>query len=240
MTDHVGESGWLSSDAAPAPAMWPSPAAAGNVDGDKGSNGDPEAELMRRIASGDVAALESLYDRYRAMAYALALRVTGEMGLAEDVVQDSFLGIWRNAGRYVEAKGSVRSWLLAVVRHRAIDTLRRRRNDTALAEEEEALTPAVLTLPDIWPEVAGRLDADRVRGALLHVPLAQRQALELAYFDGLTQREIAQKTAVPLGTVKSRMRLGLLALRRELVDGDGLETVDVVSLPPEVHDDGEA
>jgi RNA polymerase sigma factor (sigma-70 family) len=191
---------------------------------------------MRQVASGEVTALESLYDRYRAMAYALALRVTGEMGLAEDVVQDSFLGIWRNAGRYVEAKGSVRSWLLAVVRHRAIDALRRRRNDTVLADEDEGLTPSVLTLPDIWPEVAGRLDADRVRNALLHVPLAQRQALELAYFDGLTQREIAEKTGVPLGTVKSRMRLGLLALRRDLVDGEGLETVELVSLPEEGRD----
>lgn len=188
---------------------------------DQRAEADSEAGLMHQIATGEVGALELLYDRYRSQAYALALRVTGEAGLAEDVVQDSFVGIWRNAGRYVEAKGSVRNWLLAVVRHRAIDTLRRRRNDAVLGEDEDAPTPAVLTLPDIWPEVAGHLDAERVRGALQHVPAAQREAIELAYFDGLTQREVSDRTHVPLGTVKSRLRLGLLALRRELVD-DGL------------------
>ncbi len=178
-----------------------------------------EAELMHRIAAGELAALESLYDRYRGAAYALALRVTGDVGLAEDIVQDSFVGVWRNAGRYAETRGSVRGWLLAVVRHRSIDVLRRRRSDTTLGESEEpASTPAVLTAPDIWPEVAGHLDAEHVRNALGALPPAQRQSIELAYFEGLTQREIAQKLGVPLGTVKSRMRLGLLALRRQLLD----------------------
>ncbi len=180
---------------------------------------ESEAELMHQIAAGELSALESLYDRYRSTAYALALRVTGDVGLAEDVVQDSFVGVWRNAGRYAETRGSVRGWLLAVVRHRSIDVLRRRRNDTALAESEDPVTtPAVLTVPDIWPEVAGHLDAQQVRIALGTLPVAQRQTLELAYFEGLTQREIAQRVGVPLGTVKSRMRLGLLALRRELLD----------------------
>ncbi len=208
MTDRAGVSEqWLDPGRPNASGSWLDP-------GQPGS--ESEADVMRQIAEGEIAALEVLYDRYRAMAYALALRVTGEPDLAEDVVQDSFVGVWRNAGRYAEAKGSVRGWLLAVVRHRAIDVLRRRRVSAALADEEEMATPAALTLPDIWPEVAGRLDADQVRGALSHLPPVQRQALELAYFDGLTQREIAGKTGVPLGTVKSRMRLGLLALRREL------------------------
>ena len=173
---------------------------------------------MRQVAAGRIGGLETLYDRYHAMAYALALRITTETGLAEDVVQDSFLGVWRNASRYVEAKGSVRGWVLAIVRHRAIDAIRRKHNGVALGDESEEPLPAALTVPDIWPEVSGRLDAEQVRGALLLLPVAQREAIELAYFDGLTQREISIRTGAPLGTVKSRMRLGLVALRMELMD----------------------
>jgi RNA polymerase sigma-70 factor (ECF subfamily) len=173
---------------------------------------------MRQVAVGEIGGLETLYDRYHTMAYALALRITTETGLAEDVVQDSFLGVWRNAARYAEDKGSVRGWLLAIVRHRAIDAMRRQRAGIALGDESEEALPAALTLPDIWPEVSGRLDAQQVRVALMVLPPAQREVIELAYFDGLTQREIADKTHAPLGTVKSRMRLGLVALREQLVD----------------------
>jgi RNA polymerase sigma-70 factor (ECF subfamily) len=172
---------------------------------------------MRQVAAGEIGGLETLYDRYHAMAYALALRITTETGLAEDVVQDSFLGLWRNAGRYAEAKGSVRGWLLAIVRHRAIDAMRRQRAGVALGDESEEILPAALTLPDIWPEVVGRLDAEQVRRALTVLPPAQREVIELAYFDGLTQREISDRTRAPLGTVKSRMRLGLVAMREQLV-----------------------
>lgn len=175
-----------------------------------------EAELMRQVAAGDTVGLETLYDRYHAMAYALALRITTETGLAEDVVQDSFLGVWRNASRYAEVKGSVRGWLLAIVRHRAIDAIRRQRAGVALGDEGDEPLPSALTLPDIWPEVAGRLDAEQVRVALTSLPPAQREVIELAYFDGLTQREIAGRTSAPLGTVKSRMRLGLVAMRQHL------------------------
>jgi len=173
---------------------------------------------MRQVAAGEIGGLETLYDRYHTMAYALALRITTETGLAEDVVQDSFLGVWRNAARYAEDKGSVRGWLLAIVRHRAIDAMRRQRAGVALGEEADEAMPAALTLPDIWPEVSGRLDAQQVRAALTGLPPAQREVIELAYFDGLTQREIADRTHAPLGTVKSRMRLGLVALREQLVD----------------------
>jgi RNA polymerase sigma factor (sigma-70 family) len=171
---------------------------------------------MRQVAAGEIGGLEAIYDRYHAMAYALALRITTETGLAEDVVQDSFLGVWRNAGRYAETRGSVRSWLLAIVRHRAIDAMRRRRASIALGEEPDEALPPNLTLPDIWPEVAGRLDGEHVREAIQTLPPAQREAIELAYFDGLTQREIADRTGAPLGTVKSRMRLGLVSLRGQL------------------------
>jgi RNA polymerase sigma factor (sigma-70 family) len=181
------------------------------------SDGQSEAELMRQVAAGEIGGLETLYDRYHSMAYALALRITTETGLAEDVVQDSFLGVWRNAARYAEAKGSVRGWLLAIVRHRAIDAVRRQRASVAIGEEADEAVPRALTLPDIWPEVAGRLDAEQIRLAMTALPPAQRDVIELAYFDGLTQREIAERTHAPLGTVKSRIRLGLASLRDQLV-----------------------
>lgn len=193
--------------------------------------GDSEAELMRQVAAGEIGGLETIYDRYHTMAYALALRITTETGLAEDVVQDSFLGLWRNAGRYAEAKGSVRGWLLAIVRHRAIDAMRRQRAGVVLGEDPDEALPSALTLPDIWPEVAGRLDAEQVRVALTVLPPAQREVIELAYFDGLTQREIADQTHAPLGTVKSRMRLGLVALREQLLaGGNGTDRAAVPSL----------
>ena len=198
--------------AAPAPLVVP----------DALSEGQSEAELMRQVAAGEIGGLETLYDRYHTMAYALALRITAETGLAEDVVQDSFLGVWRNAGRYTETKGSVRGWLLAIVRHRAIDAMRRQRAGVALGDEVDETLPAALTLPDIWPEVAGRLDAQQVRRALTALPPAQREVIELAYFDGLTQREVAERTGAPLGTVKSRMRLGLVSMRQQLArENDG-------------------
>jgi RNA polymerase sigma-70 factor (ECF subfamily) len=170
---------------------------------------------LLRIADGELAALEDLYDRYKTMAFSIAYRITNDATLAEDVVQDAFLGAWRNAGRYVEGRGSVKTWLLSIVHHRAIDAIRRRRPTSELPEIESAL-PAALTLPDVWAEVSAGLDADMVRSALDGLSDVQRDALELAYFGGLTQTEIAERTATPLGTVKSRMRLGLLAMRRSL------------------------
>jgi len=193
------------------------------------SEGQSEAELMRQVAAGEIGGLETLYDRYHSMAYALALRITTETGLAEDVVQDSFLGVWRNAARYAEDKGSVRGWLLAIVRHRAIDAMRRHRASVAIGEEADEAVPAALTLPDIWPEVAGHLDAEQIRRAMTALPPAQRDVIELAYFDGLTQREIAERTHAPLGTVKSRIRLGLASLRDQLV---GLNEVGMTASAP--------
>jgi RNA polymerase sigma-70 factor (ECF subfamily) len=184
---------------------------------------------MRQVAVGEIGGLETIYDRYHAIAYALALRITTETGLAEDVVQDSFLGVWRNASRYAEDKGSVRGWLLAIVRHRAIDAMRRQRASVTIGEDADETMPTALTLPDIWPEVAGHLDAEQIRRAMTALPPAQRDVIELAYFDGLTQREIAERTHAPLGTVKSRIRLGLAALRDQIVGPD--EEVMTPALP---------
>jgi len=179
---------------------------------------DPDGEILSRIAAGQTDALERLYDRYRSMAYAIALRLTADPGTAEDVVQDAFLGAWRNAFRYAESRGSVKTWLLSIVHHRAIDAVRRRRPAAELPEAED-VAPVALTLPDIWPEVAGNLDRAVIAGALGSLSAVQREAIELAYFGGLTQPEIAERTGTPLGTVKSRVRLGLLALRRGLIEG---------------------
>ena len=181
---------------------------------------DPDGEILARVVAGQIDALEGLYDRYRSMAYAIALRITADPGTAEDVVQDAFLGAWRNAARYADSRGSVRTWLLAIVHHRAIDAVRRRR-PTAELPQTDADSPAALTLPDIWPEVAGNLDRATIVAALDGLSAVQREAIELAYFGGLTQQEIAASTGTPLGTVKSRVRLGLLALRSALGENGG-------------------
>jgi RNA polymerase sigma-70 factor (ECF subfamily) len=180
---------------------------------------DADRDVLERVAAGELNALDMLYERYRTIAYSVALRITYDASLAEDVVQDAFLGAWRNAGRYAESRASVKTWLLAIVHHRAVDAVRRRRPTVDLPERED-VPPAQLTLPDIWPEVAGHLDRDAVQGALRVLSDVQREAIELAYFGGLTQQEIAARTDTPLGTVKSRMRLGLLAMRRALL-GEG-------------------
>jgi len=172
--------------------------------------------VLARVADGELDALQDLYDRYRTMAYSIALRITADAALAEDVVQDAFLGAWRNAGRYVEGRGTVKTWLLSIVHHRAVDAVRRRRPTSELPDVETP-PPAALTVPDIWGEVAGNLDRAEIASALATLSEVQREAIELAYFSGLTQVEIADKTGAPLGTVKSRIRLGLLAMRAALV-----------------------
>ena len=176
---------------------------------------DADRAVLGRIATGELHALEELYDRYKTMAYSIAYRITDDAALAEDVVQEAFLGAWRNASRYLEDKGSVKTWLLSIVHHRAIDAVRRRRPTTELPDRED-VPPAPLRLPDVWGEVSANLDAEAVRRALGALSDVQREAIELAYYGGLTQQEVAERTSTPLGTVKSRMRLGLLAMRRAL------------------------
>jgi RNA polymerase sigma-70 factor, ECF subfamily len=176
---------------------------------------DADRAALERIAHGELDALDELYERYKTMAYSIALRITNDASLAEDVVQDAYLGAWRNAARYLEGRGSVKTWLLAIVHHRAIDAVRRRRPTTEMPDREESPPPA-LRLPDVWTEVVANLDAAAVRAAMASLTDVQREAIELAYFGGLTQVEIADQTGTPLGTVKSRMRLGLLAMRKVL------------------------
>jgi len=175
---------------------------------------------MDRLAGGDLGALDLLYEQYGAMAFSIAYRITGDRSAAEDVVQDAFLGAWRNAGRYAGARGSVRTWLLSIVHHRAIDAIRRRRPTVELPDSE-AILPDTLTLPDAWGDVELRLDREAVQVALTRISDVQREAIELAYFGGLTQTEIAERTGVPLGTVKGRLRLGLQGMRAALLPLDG-------------------
>src|ERR671930_2364104 len=144
-----------------------------------------DRDVLGRILAGELDALEELYDRYRTMAYSIALRITTDAALAEDVVQDAFLGAWRNANRYLEGRGSVKTWLLSIVHHRAVDAVRRRRPTTELPDRD-AVPPGALTIPDIWPEVAGRLDRESVQEALAGLSESPREAREFADLSGST------------------------------------------------------
>jgi RNA polymerase sigma-70 factor (ECF subfamily) len=158
-----------------------------------------------------------LYDRYNRLVFSLALRVVGERALAEEIVLDSFWSVWRAADSFVADRGRFVAWLMSVARHRAIDELRRLnvRPEGNSVELDDALKmPHADQLEEI---VDLRQRRDLVRSVLAQLPGPQRQALEMAYFGGLTQQEIADKTATPLGTVKTRMRLGMLKLRDELL-----------------------
>ena len=154
-----------------------------------------------------------LYDRYSSIVYAVALRVLGDTGAAEDVLQEVFLQLWRNPGAFDSSRGNLGQWLAVIARNRAIDGLRKRRPETDIAD----------VVVSVELDIAGDGDAERaramekVRGALGTMPAAQRSALEMAYFEGLTHIEIAAKTGEPLGTIKTRIRTGLLALRKTFV-----------------------
>jgi RNA polymerase sigma-70 factor (ECF subfamily) len=174
------------------------------------------ATWLARAAAGDGAALAALYDRHARLVYSLALRIIGNEADAEDVVQEVFAQVWRQAGRYDAMRGSVEAWFLTMARTRAIDRLRahRARPDSGAGLPTSSELPAVIVDPA--DALTAARDAERVRDALHELPLLQRLAIELAYFEGLTQSEIADRLEQPLGTVKTRIRLGLLKLRAAL------------------------
>jgi len=177
-----------------------------------------EAVLLAIQRREDVA-LAELYDRYGRLAFGLAYRVLGERGGAEDVVQEAFLAVWRHAARYRPERGGARSWLLAIVHNAAIDRRRGRFKRESTDVELDSVAFALETdAEDTFAVVAEGIRAEQVRAALTVLPVEQRQTIELAYFGGLTHQEIAERTGAPLGTVKSRMRLGLLKLRALLAD----------------------
>jgi RNA polymerase sigma-70 factor (ECF subfamily) len=177
--------------------------------------------MLRRIGVGDPSAVDDLYKRFRRPAFALARRILADDVLAEDVLQDTFLSVWRDPSAYDRGRGSVASWLLAVVHHKAVDAVRReesqRRRQTR-AEEELALDEPVATR-DVEEEAWSRVVGEQVRGALGGLPGPQREALTLAYYGGYTQREVAALTGAPLGTVKTRMLAGMRRLKEQLGTG---------------------
>ena len=171
--------------------------------------------LVEALARQDVGALESLYDRYGKVAYSLAYRIVGERGVAEDVVQDAFLSVWRQAKSYRPERGSAKTWLMAIVRNRSIDKLRSHAsggNPVPIDEVPEAFGAE----PGPWQQVWDELRGATVRDALERLPVEQKKSIELAYFSGYSQSEIADLMGVPLGTVKGRMRIGLQKLKAML------------------------
>src|SRR5207249_5728444 len=170
-----------------------------------------DLSLVLAIRSGDTNAMTLLYDRYSSIVYAVALRVLGDTGAAEDVLQEVFLQLWRNPGAFDSSRGNLGPWLAVIARNRAIDGLRKRRPETDIADV------VVSVELDIAGDAERARAMEKVRGALGTMPAAQRSALEMAYFEGLTHIEIAAKTGEPLGTIKTRIRTGLLALRKTFV-----------------------
>lgn len=179
-----------------------------------------DEELMPWIGRKDAEAFEVFYDRHGGAAYSLAYRILGDKGAAEDCIQEAFISIWRSGGRFDPARGSVRSWTLSVVRNRAIDALRSKAGKAPkLTFDDDAILesrPAV----ELTEEEAMRQEtATEVRGALSQLPDEQSKVIQLAYFGGFSQSEIAAMLNLPLGTVKGRMRLGLEKIRGELAEG---------------------
>jgi RNA polymerase sigma-70 factor, ECF subfamily len=177
---------------------------------------------MRLVAGGDARAFEVIYERHSTAVFSLAYRICGVRAAAEEVAQDAFLGIWRSGARYDRTRGSVRTWLLGVVRNRAIDTLRRatvherrRASDELAAERIEAPERT-----DV--EAARREEARSMRALVDELPEEQRRVVELAYFGGFTHEQIASMLDAPLGTVKGRMRLALEKMRASIEPAEAL------------------
>ncbi len=167
-----------------------------------------DEQLAHRLAAGQPEAVAELYDRYGDLAYGLALRITGDAAQSEDVVQEAFVKIWRQASRFDPQRGSLRAWVMAVVRNQALDVYRGRPGRERRELDLDGVSPSTWAC-DPWPHVSASLLRSRVRAALCALPTEQRRVVELSYFGGLTCREIGGMLELPLGTVKSRLRLGM-------------------------------
>jgi RNA polymerase sigma-70 factor (ECF subfamily) len=178
-----------------------------------------DAELIERSAAGDARALEVLYDRYARVVYSFALRIVGEAQLAEELLQEVFFRAWQQGGSFRATRGSFITWLLSITHNMAIDEVRKRRRRPLRSDNDdpEAVMAAMPdTGLDVEEEVWLGALRETVAAAMQTLPPAQREAIELAYFRGLTQREIAERLGEPLGTIKTRMRLGMQKLRDQL------------------------
>jgi RNA polymerase sigma-70 factor (ECF subfamily) len=188
-----------------------------------GTNPREDRELAARLRRGDPAALEGLYDRYSGLVLALLLRIVGSRAEAEDLLQEVFLQAWRRAPEYDPQRGSFSAWLFTIARNRALDVVRspRHRMQVEGAEREEAAPPDPVAAGTPEESTALRERATLVRGALAELSPPQREAIELAYYGGLTHTEIASKTGEPLGTVKSRISQAAARLRAALAQLGG-------------------
>jgi RNA polymerase sigma-70 factor, ECF subfamily len=179
-----------------------------------------DEELMPLIGAKDPEAFEVFYDRHGGVAYSLAYRIVGEKAAAEDVTQEAFISVWRSGARFDRTRGSVRSWMLSIVRNRAIDALRSRAGKAPkLTFDDDAILEQRPSGELTEEEAMRRETATEIRGALGELPGEQSKVIELAYFGGFSQSEISRMLGVPLGTVKGRMRLGLEKIRGELAEG---------------------
>ena len=188
---------------------------------DAESQNEPSDEaLLNAIAGGAVWAMESLYQRYSRILYSLAYRMVADHQVAEDLLQDAFLAVWRRATSYSPQAGAARSWLISILHHRTIDYLRRVRRRSTIQEAplEELDLHENIAYPDAWDAAWQSVKSSHVRAALMKIPTEQRLVIELAYFQGWTHSEIAAGTQIPLGTIKARMRLGLLNLKQILIE----------------------
>jgi RNA polymerase sigma-70 factor (ECF subfamily) len=174
-------------------------------------------ELVLRVAEGDVRSFEAIYDRHSAQAFGLAMKITGRRRAAEEATQDAFLGVWRAARSYDTSRGTLKTWLLSMVRNRSIDVVRREGRHDRDVEIDDALVNGLESEERGTAEqVSDREDARDTRQLLLSLPDDQRRVIELGYFAGLTQSEIADKVGAPIGTIKGRQRLALIRMHREL------------------------
>ena len=184
--------------------------------GENGPNAE-DAALIRRMADADETALGALYDRWVRSLYSLVLHLLRDPDEAEDVVEETFWQAWRKADSYEPSKGAVSTWLLTIGRRKALDRLRaRKRSREDPLEDERGFSELPSTSPDPGSEAEASELREHIRAALRELPLEQREALELGYFSGLSQAEIAERTGQPLGTVKTRMRLAMQKLRDPL------------------------
>jgi RNA polymerase sigma-70 factor (ECF subfamily) len=183
-----------------------------------------DEELMTLVERRDPDAFAVLYDRHGGAVYSLAHRIVGDPAVAEDVTQEAFISIWRSGGRFDAARGSVRSWMLGIVRNRAIDALRRHASPAPkLNLDDDALLEAQEGAEHTEAEAIRRDTASRVRGVIGELPAEQSEVIGLAYFGGFTHTEIAEMLGMPLGTVKGRMRLGLERIRATLAERMGID-----------------
>ncbi len=189
---------------------------------DENMDQNTDAAILRQITCRDPRGVELLYDRYGGVAFALAYRLLGERGGAEDVVQEAFLNVWRQGATYDTRRGTVRTWLLTIVHHRAIDQMRSARSKVGADTVIDDAMP-LTAKEDTWTEVVQGLEHERVRQAMATLPPEQRQVVDLAYYGGFTHTEIAQRVGIPLGTVKGRMRLALDKLRDLLSVPDAVD-----------------